>query len=96
MGRKHTGINTAPLDRFTAAHAAMGIAAAAMGVPLPAVLVIAVGWEVLEQPLKRKFPGRFPNPNPDSTKNAVWDINATVIGYAAGETMRRRNRRRKP
>jgi hypothetical protein len=94
MGRRRSAINRAPVDRFTAAHGALGAAAAIFDVPLPAVMVLAIGWELAEKPLKRRFPGRFPNPTPDTAKNAAWDISATVMGYAAARSLENPRRRR--
>jgi hypothetical protein len=61
-------------------------------------MVVAIGWEIAEQPLKRKYPGVFPNPSPDTAINASWDIAATTMGYAAADALdnhQRAKRRRR-
>ena len=86
MARRND-INRAPVDRFTAVHVAAGAGARTLNIPLPLVMLAAVGWEIAETPLKKRFPGRFPSPSLDSAVNTSWDITAAVLGYAGAEAM---------
>lgn len=68
-------------DRWTLGHAAAGVVYAWMGLKWPTALVAAVGWELLENPLKRNLPTVFPDSCQDSAPNAVGDILAVVAAY---------------
>ena len=74
-------INQDPLDRFTLVHALSGVLAAKAGATLPQVVFLAVGWELLERPLKIKYGRYFPHPSQDSLVNATLDASAMVIAY---------------
>ena len=74
-------INHKPVDRFTLVHALSGVVAAKLGLQPSTVIVIAIGWELLERPLKRKYPTFFPHPSQDSFINATLDAGAMVGAY---------------
>lgn len=74
-------INYEPLDRYTAAHAAFGFLMGAARVPLPLAAAAAVGWEIVERPLKRAHPSLFPSGTQDSLANATVDALAMVAGW---------------
>lgn len=74
-------INGDAFDRFTLAHLGAGVAMGALRVPMWLVVVLALGWELAERPLKRKFPGAFPHSSQDTAQNAIVDA-AAVIGGA--------------
>ncbi len=74
-------INYAPLDRYTLSHAAFGLMLGAWRVPLPWVIAAAVGYEIIEGPLKRSTPFFFPYASQDSFVNAAGDALATVGGW---------------
>lgn len=78
-----TGINTDPVDRFTAGHAAVGVIMGLARVPWWAAIGIAIGWELVETPLKRAVPRAFPHASPDSATNATFDALAMIAGWAA-------------
>jgi hypothetical protein len=74
-------INQAPADRFTLAHLVLGFVAGELGAsPLQAVAV-AVGWELVETPLKRAAPAVFPHASADTLANATVDALAFMAGY---------------
>ncbi len=79
-------VNAVPFDRFTLAHFGAGVALGVVGAPWWVVIGGALSWELLERPLKRTFPGLFPNPSQDTTTNAVTDVAAALTG--AGLAMR--------
>ena len=73
-------INYEPIDRFTAAHAAVGFVMGAARVPMPLVITAAVGWEIIERPLKRAHSSLFPSQTQDSFQNATVDALAMILG----------------
>jgi hypothetical protein len=80
-------INYALVDRFTIAHGAVGFTLGAARVPLPYAIAIAIGWELVENPLKRNFPGLFPSKTQDSLQNATGDALAMVAGWLAWRSL---------
>jgi len=75
------GINQDPVDRYTSAHAGVGATMAWLGVPGWMALVVSVGWELIEDELKDRFPASFPYSSKDSTANAVADTLAVLAGW---------------
>lgn len=78
---KPGGINRDLLDRFTLAHAAIGALYGLIGLSLPWMLVLAVGWELVEDPLKAYLPRLFPHGTSDTLRNAVGDVVAVIGGW---------------
>lgn len=74
-------LNYALVDRYTAAHGAWGFLLAAGRIPLGYTIAFAVGWELLERPLKDAFPKLFPYRTQDSFQNAAGDALAMVAGW---------------
>lgn len=74
-------INGDLLDRFSLVHASSGAMLGLLGVPFLATLLIAVGWEFLERPLKDRFPQVFPNASQDTRANMVGDVGAMMLGW---------------
>lgn len=85
-----TGINQAALDRFTSAHAGVGITIAALGIPWWAALALTVGWEVVENYLKDRQPHLFPYSSHDSAENSFADAAAVVVAFAVTRHMMNR------
>ena len=78
----HSGeINGDFVDRFTLAHAAGGAALGLMRTSFPTALVVAVGWELVERPLKDAYPALFPHETQDTLPNAVGDVLAVLGGW---------------
>jgi hypothetical protein len=77
-------INKRAFDRFTLAHLAGGWLAAELGASPGQALVIGVGWEILETPLKSAAPAVFPHASPDTAANALVDVAAFFVGYLLG------------
>ena len=81
-------INQAPVDRYTLSHAALGLILGAWRVPLPWVIAAAVGYELIEGPLKDTAPeGFFPYASKDSFVNSAGDALATVGGWYLWTTL---------
>lgn len=74
-------MNTEAIDRFTLAHLVVGYGLGRVGVSFPISAAIALGWELLERPLKERTPHLFPNPSQDSAPNALTDVAAVLIGH---------------
>lgn len=82
-------INGDPVDRFTIVHFGAGAAYGLLGLPLWTAAVVGVAWEVLENPLKDRFPGAFPHASHDTLANAAVDTAAFVGGaYLTGRKKR--------
>lgn len=73
--------NQAAMDRFTSAHAGIGITMAAFGIPWWATLASTVGWELLENRIKDARPDLFPYSSHDSIANSVSDSVAVMLGF---------------
>jgi hypothetical protein len=73
-------LNYALVDRYTAAHAAVGFILGAGRISVPKVAAFAVAWEVAERPLKDAFPELFPSQTQDSLQNATGDAISMVLG----------------
>jgi hypothetical protein len=76
-------INGDGVDRFTIGHAAFGVLMGLGRVPLWAAVAVAVGWELIENPLKDRFPEAFPHASHDTFENASMDAIAMVAGWGA-------------
>jgi hypothetical protein len=69
------------VDRFTLAHASIGVAYALLGLGFYAALALAVLWELVENPLKAYVPRLFPHATKDTLRNAVGDTLAVLAGW---------------
>ena len=74
-------INKVPVDRFTMAHMGVGMILGALQIRERYAIGIAVGWELLEIPLKKKIPAMFPHSSQDIPANAVIDAFSMYAGY---------------
>lgn len=81
-------INGDAFDRFTLAHAGVGVALGLLRVPWWAAVGFALAWEIAERPLKDNLPGVFPNATQDTVPNAITDAAAVVAGWALLRHMR--------
>lgn len=75
-------------DRFSLVHMFFGAVTGYLGAGPLATGVLAVGWEVAENPLKDRFPGVFPHAEHDTLANATGDVLATMVGWAIGHSLR--------
>ncbi len=75
-------MNYAFVDRFTLVHAAIGGVYALLGFGALLAFVLAVGWELVENPLKAHVPALFPNATRDTLRNATGDVIALLCGWA--------------
>lgn len=82
-------INIAPIDRYTSAHAGMGVLLARAQFPWWGALLASIVWEISENGLKRQFPRLFPYTSIDSWWNAAVDTAAFMAGYAVARSIMR-------
>lgn len=75
-------INHDAVDRFTIGHAAVGTIMGLARLPWWVAITVAIGWEVIENPLKDRFPQLFPHATHDTLANATFDALAMIAGYA--------------
>jgi len=76
------GINVDPVDRFTIGPFAVGTLLGLARMPWWGAVAFAVGWEIIEDPLKDWIPGIFPHASHDSFTNSAFDAIAMVSGWA--------------
>lgn len=82
-------VNGDPVDHFTFAHLGVGAIMGAVKLPWWAALGIAIGWELIENPLKDRFSKLFPHPSHDRPANAVVDAAAMMAGWGIARGLRR-------
>lgn len=78
--------NEALFDPWTLVHAAAGLAAGLVGLPLGASTLAAVAYEVVESQLERTKTGRtfFDVSGPEAPGNQVVDVLVFALGAWAG------------
>jgi hypothetical protein len=74
-------INNNAVDRYTLAHFAWGVILGAARLPWWGTAGAAVGWEIIERPLKNHFPKVFPYSSQDTLANAAVDALAIMAGW---------------
>ncbi len=72
------------IDRWTTGHASVGVLYGVTKMPWWVALGLAIAWEVIENPLKDRYPDFFPDSMHDSSPNAVVDAAAVMVGYFLG------------
>jgi hypothetical protein len=75
-------INYATVDRFTLVHAGIGVAYELLGLSFLLALVLAIAWELIENPLKAYLPWVFPHATHDTLRNSIGDSVALMISWA--------------
>lgn len=76
-------INGDAFDRFTLAHFGVGVALGMIRAPWWVTLPMAIGWELVENKLKDRWPEVFPHATHDTAANAIVDALAMMTGWAA-------------
>jgi len=82
-------INYALFDRYTIAHGAVGVGLGVMRAKWWQALALTVAWELIETPIKRRFPGAFPYKTEDSLQNAIGDSIGVMAGWGAWKLLER-------
>ncbi len=75
-------VNYSFVDRFTFVHFMIGMGYGSLGFGLGITLLLALTWELVENPLKAHVPVIFPNATADTWQNAVGDCLAVLLGWA--------------
>ena len=81
-------INGDALDRYTIGHFAAGTLLGLGRASFAWTLALAIGWELIERPLKDAYPKAFPHASQDTFANAVFDVVAVVAGWSAIKAIR--------
>jgi hypothetical protein len=68
-------------DIFTWAHFLIGIFYGVIHLSFLFSLMLAVAWELIENPLKSLVPRVFPHATADTLKNSVGDVIAVLSGW---------------
>jgi hypothetical protein len=85
MSKRYRVGEQSVVDRWSGAHASMGVLYGSVTkMPWWLALGLAVGWEIVENPLKDRYPDFFPDAKHDSLPNAVADAAAVMVGYWVG------------
>jgi len=74
-------INHELLDRFTLAHFGIGVGYALLGAPFWLALLLAILWELVENPFKVYASFLFPNATADTLRNSLGDTVAVCAGW---------------
>jgi hypothetical protein len=80
-------INGDALDRFTLVHFGAGVTLGLLRTPWWLAIPMAIGWEIVENRLKDRFPEMFPHATHDTLPNAVMDALAMTTGWAAARLL---------
>lgn len=80
-------INGPLFDRFSLLHAGSGAVLRMAGAKFTTTLAVAIGWELLERPLKRRYPEAFPHATQDTVQNAVGDVFSMLLGWKIAERL---------
>ncbi len=78
---KKGAINYHFVDRFTFVHFMIGFGYGAFGLGFFWVLLLALIWELIENPLKFYLPFIFPHGTADTLQNATGDFLAVLFGW---------------
>ena len=73
-------------NAYTLGHAAAGALAGFGQVPWWGALLLAVGWEAAEHPLKDQWPGLFPT-GQDTTASSAGDVVGFMAGWALAKAL---------
>lgn len=79
-------------DRYTVAHFATGIGLGVMRLNWWQAALFAIGWEIIESPLKRAVPRAFPYSSEDTLANAAGDVLGMMAGWGSWQLISRASR----
>ncbi len=91
MARRYEAHEQSVLDRYTVGHAAVGLLCGLAQLPWWGTVTVAIGWELVENPLKDAFPELFPDARHDRYANAAADATAMLAAYALTRAYMRRS-----
>jgi len=74
-------VNYGFVDRFTFAHFGIGLVYALLGLNFLIAILLALAWEIIENPLKAHVPSIFPHGTADTLRNSIGDTLAVLAGW---------------
>ncbi len=74
-------VNYGLIDRWTIGHVGVGTWLGLLRVPWWGALIVAVGWEIIERPLKDRVFYKMTGATQDTLGNSIADAAATMIGW---------------
>ena len=74
-------INYGLVDRWTVGHLGVGTWMGLLKLPWWGALLVSVGWEIVERPLKDRLFWKMTGATQDTLPNAVADVVATMLGW---------------
>jgi hypothetical protein len=80
-------VNVNLFDRYTFAHMGVGFVLERLGGGFLLTLALAVGFEMVEDTLKDRFPGVFPNATHDTKLNSCGDMIGNMAGWALSRSL---------
>lgn len=78
-------VNYPVVDRWTGVHFGVGYVLGRLNAPWWVEIMLSVGWEIVEVPLKKRVPAIFPASTIDSPQNKIGDVVAMTLGWAVGK-----------
>jgi len=75
--------NESCVDKYSALHIVTGVIFGILNFPLWFVLILAIVFELIENPLKVKV-DLFPSQKKESLRNQVFDVIFVVLGWGIG------------
>jgi len=78
-------VNKGMIDKFSLVHGASGASARMAGVGRGVAYIGALLFELVETPLKNRYPSFFPSGTSDTLANATGDMLAFILGYEAAD-----------
>lgn len=91
-------IDRVTFDRYTLAHVGIGAGYGVLGAPWWLALLLTLGWEAIEDPLKRIRPSWFyvdpetGQPRFDTMRNRLGDVAGVMAGWSAVRILSRQKR----
>ena len=80
-------VNERFFDQYSVAHAAVGAGFGLVGVGAPLALGAHVGFEAIENELKRRRPDMWPDARMDGWQNQSGDMVSFIVGYSFARTL---------
>lgn len=75
-------------DQYSLMHGISGAVLGAKNVDWKIVLLLSIGFEIVEDDLKRAAPGLFPLATIESTQNRVGDLISVLAGWYVGKNLK--------
>ena len=81
-------INGDPIDRWTLGHVGVGVWLGLFRAPWWVALATAIGWELIERPIKNNWPTEWGYyPTQDTITNSIVDVVAMMTGWGVIRVM---------